>query len=631
MLRRTTNHLSNRLRFYSSLYKDIKSTTNTIRLAPATQLLDDASNAAVRDDYTLRYDEETGYPVHLLNELTARIEEYQEAKEQLQEGRVPTEDVKGMSREQLLALETPDAFLPVAQQLLHERYAAIEKLRDRAATMAAQRSTKEGADDDSSPTEANDKDAANALPETLDSVAELYCNDYVGNVFELPVKDLETKLPEGLPPMLLDLFERANGARLLLRQSTVDIIDELKQLEQSGFDRQALMEQSGISADGNIYSNAPGVLNPVMRDSLGNILRQPTGDVNAENAAALGFNTPMILLDGDPGVGKTTTLLQSVIWARSQGWITVCFNAQDLMNEDVVILENKRTPGVYDQNGYASSVLLPNLLATHGDQLAELPCQTQYAFDMLTATSSKVQDDDGEQEEEGNNVPDEEQDGPPTLRTLAERGLTKKQSSASVYAALIHELSAVVTVPVLFAIDNVNFMPRPSEYHKDMYGTPPIGITRIKQGKKVIRAEDVEFDNLPMNMIGTPIEEDEPILTKAKTPKETYGKYLRKSQLTIAGAVANLESQGIANGAVIGALASQWSRDNFLGTDELRAVREAALREIPSYSREEMDAVLNDYREREIVVADLSKTESDYVAMFSSRRAKEVYELATLL
>ena len=115
-----------------------------------------------------------------------------------------------------------------------------------------------------------------------------------------------------------------------------------------------------LAADGvpgELYDDdaLPGVARPIRRDLLGNKLAaEPVDERALRHAAQLAPGTPVVILDGDAGTGKSVSLLQTVLWARTNGWLAVYVtDADELLNAGEQISENEFFEGQYDQVTFA--------------------------------------------------------------------------------------------------------------------------------------------------------------------------------------------------------------------------------------------------------------------------------------
>lgn len=102
---------------------------------------------------------------------------------------------------------------------------------------------------------------------------------------------------------------------------------QLRAFAEASFEPIAPLESGELSATGRVSEDAIGQLAQPLRTPQGNLVHPPSKADVVARATALGPSTPLIVVDGDPGVGKSTALFQAVLWARSQvrrrAWLDV--------------------------------------------------------------------------------------------------------------------------------------------------------------------------------------------------------------------------------------------------------------------------------------------------------------------
>jgi hypothetical protein len=187
--------------------------------------------------------------------------------------------------------------------------------------------------------------------------------------------------------------------------------------------------------------------------------------------------------------------------------------------------------------------------------------------------------------------------------------------AASVVAALAAELAAIVDVPVMVALDNVNALAKPSHVFFDPQLLKAPGLKPVRSRKDVNWNDLDSVRNAPAPAVALQRE-------GAGAPKAN----LRKNQLTVGRALGGLETQGLANGVVVGATSSRHNRF-FLEEDD-RASRAV---EVERYSMMELKAILQDYVSTGVALATLTTVETDYVAAMTARRPREVLLFAQLI
>jgi hypothetical protein len=496
---------------------------------------------------------------------------------------------------------------------------------------------------------------------SLSGTAGLFVDDNVNRVFELPLAQLQAIVPEGVSKELAQVWKDATGdARLLVRQSTVSLISELAAMAKANFQPSGGAPVPALSAEGRVDAHStPGVPPVPRRDALGNRLRDEPADVRADRLVLeLGAHTPTIFIDGVAGSGKSVTLLQTVLWARTNGWIVLFVNdADSLLNGGFQSTPSPVWRGMFDQNAHAQSFVLQPFLTAHSADLAARHCQTSMADAVLAALKSKAAtfaaDDDSATAEAAASAPAAAEapakgkkgakggkdaagaaaaaakpktsaladvlasvdGGKVTLLQLAQVGLEQKAFAASIVAALVAELACIVDTPVMIALDNVNALSKPSHvfYDPALLKVPGLKATRSRK--------DVDYNSLE-SVRNAPSPSDVLQPSQPGAPAAN----LRKNQLTLARALGGLEAQGLANGVVIGATSSQHSR-YFIEEDD-RAERAV---HIDAYTSEEMLAVMQDYVETGFVLQELTAVESEYVAAITARRPREVLQYAGLL
>jgi hypothetical protein len=448
-----------------------------------------------------------------------------------------------------------------------------------------------------------------------------------------------------------------------VRQSTVNLINELAAMAEANFQPTGGAPVPALSAEGRVDKHStPGVPPVPRRDALGNRLRDEPADVRADRLVLeLGAHTPTIFIDGVAGSGKSVTLLQTVLWARTNGWIVLFVNdADSLLNGGFQSTPSPVWRGMFDQNAHAQSFVLQPFLTAHSADLAARHCQTSMTDAVLAALKSKAAtfaaDDDSAAAEAAASAPAADapakgkkgaakggkdaaaaaavaaaaakpktsaladvlasvDGGKVSLLQLAQVGLEQKAFAASIVAALVAELACIVDTPVMIALDNVNALSKPSHvfYDPALLKVPGLKATRSRK--------DVDYNSLE-SVRNAPPPSDVLQPSQPGAPAAN----LRKNQLTLARALGGLEAQGLANGVVIGATSSQHSR-YFIEEDD-RAERAV---HIDAYTSDEMLAVLQDYVETGFVLQELTAVESEYVAAITARRPREVLQYAGLL
>eukprot|EP00249_Psilotum_nudum_P018753 c26947_g1_i1 orf=333-3047(-) len=151
-----------------------------------------------------------------------------------------------------------------------------------------------------------------------------------------------------------------------------------------------------------------------------------------------------IVLDGLPGCGKSVALAMVVLWARAEGWLVVYIPSGREWTQGDYYHKNKLT-GFWDTPCQAAS-MLENVLKSNGTILDGIHCRIS---DPITL---------GEGPGMGP-LPGPQtvavQEGS-TLKDLIQFGIQTPHAATGVVVRLRKELSLVVEVPVLVAIDEFN-------------------------------------------------------------------------------------------------------------------------------------------------------------------------------
>eukprot|EP00614_Pseudopedinella_elastica_P030667 CAMPEP_0172617642 /NCGR_PEP_ID=MMETSP1068-20121228/70663_1 /TAXON_ID=35684 /ORGANISM="Pseudopedinella elastica, Strain CCMP716" /LENGTH=420 /DNA_ID=CAMNT_0013423445 /DNA_START=38 /DNA_END=1300 /DNA_ORIENTATION=+ len=151
--------------------------------------------------------------------------------------------------------------------------------------------------------------------------------------FEISDEDLKKSFPEGVGEDLDIFFKSVKRNVLLVRQPALDVIRDLKCLQDGG--------------------DAPQIA--VLSSA------QVRGKKGSQ-------------IDTERGVGKSATLLHAVHWARAQGFLVLHVRSARLVSHGGwwILPSNDPTKGDFDQPQVAKSIL-QEFLAAHRDLLATLP------------------------------------------------------------------------------------------------------------------------------------------------------------------------------------------------------------------------------------------------------------------
>jgi hypothetical protein len=572
------------------------------------------------------------------------------------------------------AMRHPEKFVPMAQRVLREQLEEwqdlflaerekqtaeeIGELEDddvdeAAAAAFAERRKSQG----KLRASAVDPNAAVNAQRVVSASAEVFLDPNNANrIVHLPIDQFRAAFPEGVTKDIDALWEQPGGqARFLVRQLTIDLTNALKRLADNSFmPLNNSPIEPAVRADGSIDADVtPGVVPVAARDPLGNLLRDEPADVrNDRLVSELNAATPTVYIDGEPGSGKTITLLQTALWARTSGWIVLYVKDADaLINGGLMVTPSPIFPGLYDENDVARDILKP-FLAAHKTDVANRYCQTsvsQLAIALIkekAASGADELDTDAAvaaaqaaaaaaaaaaQSKKGKkgaapaapvapprsavNEIAKIEDGRVTLLQLVEAGVERQAVAASVLAALAAELACIVDQPVLLALDNVNALGKPSHKFFDpaLLKMPGLKPVRSRKDTNWHDFDSVRNAPAPSAALGR---------TGAGAPKAN----LRKNQMTVARALGGLEAQGLANGVVVGALSSQHNQ-YFLNDDARHSRTVVAER----YSTEELEAILQDYVATGLALAQLTPFETDYVSAMTARRPREVLKFAQLI
>jgi len=225
-----------------------------------------------------------------------------------------------------------------------------------------------------------------------DESAEIFGEGYrtsIGRVQSFTnSKFLDEVVPEGLTGTLQRELTEQGCLGLVMRPEVYNVIEYLKTLDKS------------------FFTHSQSIL----------------GEPSDSNSVVLG---------GEAGFGRSVMLLQIVLWARANGWLTVFIpNAYDMVS-DGIIYPSRCMPGLWDQPEVASNFCL-KLLEAHEDKFSNIPLRGEY--DMLGF-------------EQGDDT---------TLADLLRFGSESFRYAVDSVLNFKEELSRVVEYPVLVAIDSIN-------------------------------------------------------------------------------------------------------------------------------------------------------------------------------
>lgn len=208
-------------------------------------------------------------------------------------------------------------------------------------------------------------------------------------------------------------------------------------------------------------------------------------------------DSPLRLLVGPPGVGKSAILNYAVHYARRNSWITLFIpDSFSIMTKGLVILPSKLRPGMVDQHDIALRILQETAAAQSG-LLAKVPQRGQYAtFRYLppkidsVVTSERAalrvkEDEDRSRQRALADAAGEKWDPASflsklhgedktdidrstfTLADMVQWGIKHPSEATDTLLHFMEELRTVTEFPVLVAVDGLNIMYEGTEYPRD--------------------------------------------------------------------------------------------------------------------------------------------------------------------
>lgn len=146
-----------------------------------------------------------------------------------------------------------------------------------------------------------------------------------------------------------------------------------------------------------------------------------------------------VILNGMKGVGKTCTLVEMAMWARSNGWLVVYVDGRDL-TETGNVMPHKKERGLFDQPRIAVKIC-KDQIAANSEMLGNLPLRGEINPSLSEGVKSGS-----------------------TLLDLLNFGVSNPQSASEVVEEFRMQLNQVKEHPVLLAVDSFDRLHSLSEF-----------------------------------------------------------------------------------------------------------------------------------------------------------------------
>lgn len=266
------------------------------------------------------------------------------------------------------------------------------------------------------------------------SLTELTSSD-VNKLFTLSKEDESRFFCEGLPNSFIKEFDISCTNAVLIRSQFMKLVNHLMKVteKKSTYDE---------PVDVVIDKKEVALIEPLAYMSL-NQRKKLARERRLLDKADLGLKK-QILLDGLPGSGKSVVLAMLVQWARSKGWL-VCYIPSGRKWTHNGLYYKNQSSGLWDTPVQAAS-MLQDFLKSHSDILDVIPCRV---FDPIPLGEGPgIGRISGSQE-----APLRDNC---TLKDLVQLGIDSPHAAVGVVVRLRKELSLVVEVPVLIAVDEFN-------------------------------------------------------------------------------------------------------------------------------------------------------------------------------
>ena len=158
-------------------------------------------------------------------------------------------------------------------------------------------------------------------------------------------------------------------------------------------------------------------------------------------AASTGPSPCVVLVHGQPGVGKTSALAAVVASARKSGFVVLYLpDGDNLHRHGFYITPNARRPGVYDLPVLSQRVCR-QLLDSHETALVDVAVSSQLLDEYFTPDQRKQLPDEG---------------GDLSVAVLLRVGADKTALAPVCYAASVHALKEQEQVPFVMVLDEFN-------------------------------------------------------------------------------------------------------------------------------------------------------------------------------
>lgn len=266
------------------------------------------------------------------------------------------------------------------------------------------------------------------------SLTELTSSD-VNKLFTLSKEDESRFFSEGLPISFIKEFDISCTNAVLIRSQFMKLVNHLTKLTEK-------KSTNDEPVDVVIEKKEVVLIEPLVYMSL-NQRKKLARERRLLDKTDLGLKK-QILLDGLPGSGKSVVLAMLVQWARSKGWL-VCYIPSGRKWTHNGLYYKNQLSGLWDTPVQAAS-MLQDFLKSHSDILDVIPCRV---FDPIPLGEGPgIGRISGSQE-----APLQDNS---TLKDLVQLGIDFPHAAVGVVVRLRKELSLVVEVPVLIAVDEFN-------------------------------------------------------------------------------------------------------------------------------------------------------------------------------
>jgi len=203
-------------------------------------------------------------------------------------------------------------------------------------------------------------------------------------------------------------------------------------------------------------------------------------------------NIDQILIDGERGTGKSSSLLHLVLYGRQSGYLVLYFpDSFEFAQKTAQMTPCEEYEGSFNAH-LSSQPILECFYQAHYDQLKNLPIQRQETLDHLLTYKSvfnrkaenferdfkKAMPDDKNPISKFNNgrVAKHKSESLETLADLVSLGASDTSCSSVVLTDLIYELRELKDLPVIVAIDGVNYL----NHSTAAFRAPTINVDKLE-------------------------------------------------------------------------------------------------------------------------------------------------------